>query len=1432
MDETRTLQRCMRDLVALSALPSIWSGYESQNIVESFADILFKTLQLDIVYLTVRLQGEYASPLEVARSSEGPYKEQIRRFRTAFEPLIKFHEGGMSVVPAVHPFAKNKVHLIILSLDNEGIAGTLVVGSKSSGFPSENDRLLLNLVTNHATTLLRCKSVEQSLQRSQERSRFALDSAGLAEWDFDLINNCTQRPLKHDQLFGYNQLLPQWNYEVFISHVHPEDREEINNQCQRALQEGDEFSVEYRTIWPDETIHWLWSKGSIYRNKEGRAVRVTGVVSEITSRKKMELHLRSKEQSIIDFFENGVIGLHLVGPNGIILHANQAELDLLGYTRQEYVGHHIAEFHADESTIKTILERLSGNETLHNCEARLRCKDGSIRHVLISSNVLLEDGKFIHTRCFTQDITERTKIEQDLQEERRILEVLNRTGTTLAAELDLQKLLQSVTDAGTELSGAQFGAFFYNETTKDGEAYILYILSGVAREAFEKYPMPRNTALFGPTSRGEGVIRIADVLQDPRYGKNAPYHGMPKGHLPVRSYLAASVISRSGEVIGGLFFGHEAPGIFTERVERVISGIAAQAAIAIDNARLYQAAQAEVAERKQAEQALRKTEERLRAALFASCTGTFHWDIETNQLEWDDNLSRLLGLPEDYKNCIHTLEEFTSYIHPEDRDEVLTRMQSCAKQVAELAIEFRVLWPDQSIHWLASKGKTFLGEQYRTYYMTGACVDITERKHNEELIQQSEAFNKRMIESSLDCIKLLDLQGRLLYISEGGQKFLEIADVTTVMNCPWVDFWQGEDRSAAIAAVQAAKEQGAGRFIGYCPTQTGKPKWWEVIITPILDKYDRPEKLLAISRDITEHEQNEQLVRQAQEHAIKLAQSLTMASVRINSTLSIDEILNLITDQAREIIGAHQAVISMTTGQDWSQSINSVSLSDKYAAWRDYSTLPDGSGIYSIVCKYNQPMRMTQSELEAHPAWRGFGNEAGKHPPLRGWLAAPIIDRTGANIGLLQLSDKYEGEFTEEDEAVLVQLAQKGATAIANARLYEAVQQEAKQRQLSEQELQRQNYIVKTITDNAASCLCMTDTQGHPTFINPAFEEATGYTLAEIKDHPVQYAIHRPHSGNKHLAVEQCLIDKAVVNLVPIKDYEDIFIRKDGASFPVRCSISPLQQSGITVGAVFEFRDITLIKQAEDEIKNLNRHLEKRVQERTAALQEANAKMQEFNYTVSHDLRAPVRAMSGYAQVLEEDYGAQLDPQARDYLRRIHSAAEKMDNLIQGLLSYSRISNQEIDIHTVNLQELFSELLHKQQTLIAECNARIEISEPLPLVAGHYLALYQAIENLILNSLKFVTPGVAPHVQIGSQEYAGKIRLYIKDNGIGIAPEYHSRIFNIFERLHGRSYDGTGIGLTIVKKSVERMGGQITLDSDTGMGSTFWIELPKVAKDC
>ncbi len=318
----------------------------------------------------------------------------------------------------------------------------------------------------------------EEIRALEDRMSFALKAGTLGYWELDLETRDLAVSSVYKQNWGRSPDQP-FTYDTLLQSIHPEDREVHEEAVRNAIQTGGQLDLDYRIVWPDNSVHWLRVRGQAVYDKTGRPLRMAGI---------------------------------------------------------------------------------------------------------------------------SLDITDRKEIEQSLREQTHTLETLNRIGVALAGNLDLEKIVQTATDAATELSGAQFGAFFYNVVNDGGESYTLYSISGVPREAFSKFPMPRNTAVFAPTFAGTGIVRSDDIRADPRYGKNDPHFGMPKGHLPVVSYLAVPVVSRSGEVLGGIFFGHERAGVFTERAEHLVAGIAAQAASAIDNARLFQAAQYEIAERKRVEE--------------------------------------------------------------------------------------------------------------------------------------------------------------------------------------------------------------------------------------------------------------------------------------------------------------------------------------------------------------------------------------------------------------------------------------------------------------------------------------------------------------------------------------------------------------------------------------------------------------------------------------------------------------------------------------------------------------------------------------------------------------------------------------------------------------------------------------------------------------
>lgn len=294
-----------------------------------------------------------------------------------------------------------------------------------------------------------------------------------------------------------------------------------------------------------------------------------------------------------------------------------------------------------------------------------------------------------------------------------------------------------------------------------------------------------------------------------------------------------------------------------------------------------------------------------------------------------------------------------------------------------------------------------------------------------------------------------------------------------------------------------------------------------------------------------------------------------------------------------------------------------------------------------------------------------------------------------------------------------------------------------------------------------------------------------------------------------------------------MQDHEVQLCRQDGRRIWVLLSGMLSRQEGERfIDGLID--DISDRKQAEAEVQQLNATLERRVIERTTQLAEANADLEAFAYTVSHDLRAPLRAMQWLAYALLEDNANQLSASSQNYARRIITAAQQANTLIQDLLAYSRLSQSELQLEPIDLTLAVTEAIAQLEADLQEKQAEMTVESPLPTVMAQRVGLVQAIANLLSNALKFVEPQVRPQIRVWAETQNNSVRLWVQDNGIGISPEYQERIFQVFERLHGSdTYAGTGVGLAIVRKSIERMGGKVGVESDAGQGSRFWIELAK-----
>jgi two-component system, cell cycle sensor histidine kinase and response regulator CckA len=452
---------------------------------------------------------------------------------------------------------------------------------------------------------------------------------------------------------------------------HPDEVAEVRKRWQRATEQGAQFEMELRYRRHDGEYRWMLARVVPVRDPAGELQGWLGTSVDIHELKTAQATLRAREQELNDFFENAAVPIHWVGPDGVILRVNQAELDLLGYTRDEYVGRNIAEFHEDGPVIDDILRRLMSGEVLHNYPAQLRCKDGSFKHVQIDSSGYFQDGQFLYTRCFTRDVTAQRGAEQ----------ATARLAAIVASSADaiVGKTLDGTV---TSWNAAAERIFGYTEQEMVGSTVFRLIPE-------ELHDAER--ALLKQIRGGEAV----QFSETERIRKDGQ-----------RIYISLSVSpirDSQGQVVGA------------SSIKR------------------------DVTERRQAQAALAQSQERLQLALKAARMGTWRWEVGTNELSWDEGLNQIYGLAPG--ETVTTLEQFIERVFQDDRAYVEKVVHRAIEGSGELDYEFRIVLPDGRIRWLADQGRVARDPAGNLIYLTGVCLDVTERKQVEERLRQAQRMD-------------------------------------------------------------------------------------------------------------------------------------------------------------------------------------------------------------------------------------------------------------------------------------------------------------------------------------------------------------------------------------------------------------------------------------------------------------------------------------------------------------------------------------------------------------------------------------------------------------------------------------------------------------------------------------------------------------------
>ena len=518
-----------------------------------------------------------------------------------------------------------------------------------------------------------------------------------------------------------------------------------------------------------------------------------------------------------------------------------------------------------------------------------------------------------------------------------------------------------------------------------------------------------------------------------------------------------------------------------------------------------------------------------------------------------------------------------------------------------------------------------------------------------------------------------------------------------------------------------------------------------------------------------------------------------------------------VADQARGVIGTHQAVLSLTASGHWADATHALSMSDKYANYRDLIPSTDGASIFARACQSKIPLRMTQAELQAHPDWRGLG----LHPVMRGCLAVPLTGRNGQNIGLLQLSDKYEGDFTQQDEFVATELAQLASIAIENVGLLEEVsqlntglEQKVVERTLA---LARQEALFRALAEQAPQVVWTIDPNGDVTYFNHAWFELVGGQLQDWTGTQWHGAIHPDDlpdvKANWRLAQASQLPYSGIRRV----------LGKDGRVHTMTYRASPvLDEQGELAFWIGIDADVTEIKGIE------------------AALRLSNEELEAFSYSVSHDLRSPLNTIDGFSRLLSKQLAGDAGKEGekvKHYLSRIQHGVAQMAQLIEDLLSLAQVARTQLRSEPVDLSAMARSVLNTWQVRQPEREVKVQIENDLH-THGDERLLRVAMENLLGNAWKFSSHQAQASISVGRQlDAAGLPVFFVRDNGAGFDMTYADKLFTPFQRLHAVSeFPGTGIGLATVSRVIGRHGGRLWADAAPGRGATFFFTLPRQAR--
>jgi two-component system, OmpR family, phosphate regulon sensor histidine kinase PhoR len=1223
------------------------------------------------------------------------------------------------------------------------------------------------------------KRAEDALRRSEANVREAQEIARVGRWELDRVAN---KLTWSEGIFAMFEVSPEdfgASYEAFMAMVHPDDRAAVDRAYRLHVENKKPYDIEHRLLMKDGRIKWVHEICRTEYDDAGNPIRSVGIVQDITDRKLIDEANQRSAQRMRAIFENAGVGMLEADTEDRFIAANDRACEILGYKRDELLGMTVHELTSPEDRPRSDELNAQLHEGLFprfDADKRYVRSDGTPLwlHVTVSA-VRDSGGRYTGAIATIEDISERKRTEESLQLRVGELAALNALGQAVNASLAMKQTVTAALQGMLNAVGSDLAFLFLRE---DERLILAEILPPSARQRLGTIPEHRvGECMCGLAVREGRPLYSRDIFKDLRCTwEECKRAGMKSfAALPLRS---------ENQVVGVIGLASTTERDF-EGQAGFLETLAGQVSVAVANARLYEEVQRELTERKRAEDALRVSEEQIRHAVRVAGLGTFVHDHDTDKIRWSDEIREMCGWGAQVEG---TLSEWVDLIHPDDRDRIKEAIGQAHNPAGDgrYGVEHRVLRKDGSLRWVSVRSQTFFqGEDpaRRPFQTIGAMLDITERQQSEEAVRASEARYRGLVELSPDAI-FVNRNNRIELVNQAALELFGFASADQMLGKSPLDLFHPDCHEIVRDRIQTVlMGQSVPLIEEKVLRSDGTVRIAEVAASPFVDSQGIA--IQVFLRDITERKRAE----------AQLQQEQVFNEAFLNSMPGMLALY----DRRGHLIRWNKQHEKMTGYS--SDEIAKMHVLDWFGGREPDTSIirQETEAVFAKGRTAAEANLVTKDGRLVPCLFTGVMVTVGGEPYVLG-MGIDISDRKRAEDALRLNADRIQTLLTLN---------------------------------------QMTDASLKEITDFAmeAAVRLTSSTLGYVAFVNEREDVLTMHSWSraamaecQIAQKPLVYPLETTGLWGEALRQRKPIVTNDYAADSPLKrGYPEGHVKiARHMNVPIFSGGKAVIVAG--VGNKEREYDQTDVLQLTLLMDGLWRLVErKRAEEdlrRTAAdLRRSNQDLEQFAYVASHDLQEPLRMVTAYMDLLESTYKGRLDKDADQFIAFAVEGAHRMQQLINDLLTYSRVTARWKEPRRVEVQAAFDRAVADLRGMIAETGTEIA-HDPLPEVQGDETQLAQLLMNLFSNAIKF-RGDQPPRIRLGASREAGQWVFSVRDNGIGMEPRDFDRIFQVFQRLHTRQkYAGSGIGLAICKRIVDRHGGRIWVESEPGRGSTFYFTIP------